>query len=208
MESPKKENKTKRVRRNRREEIIKAATSLLAEYGFQGMTLAMVAEKVGLTEPGVLHYFPNKVALLEGVLEYRDEIDVQKYAEVINSEKVNVAELFSLLKNVVHENEKIPELLQMFTMLVAESLRNDHPSHDFFVDRYRRGHEIYRKEFNELLKTPIRSDVDPEELATLIMAMMDGLQIQWLLDPERVNLQASFDLFAKIMVHYLECDSD
>jgi hypothetical protein len=40
------------------------------------------------------------------------------------------------------------------------------------------------------------------------MAMMDGLQIQWLLDPENVDLQASFDLFAKMVTSYLKEQPD
>jgi hypothetical protein len=92
--------------------------------------------------------------------------------------------------------------------LVSESIREDHPSHDFFVDRYRRGRKIYKTEFKELLKTPIRKDVDTEALAPLIMAMMDGLQIQWLLDPENVDLQASFDLFSKMVISYLKEQPD
>jgi AcrR family transcriptional regulator len=210
MQSTKAETKQKpkRTRRNRRVEILEATTGLLAEYGFQGMSLAMVAEKVGLTEPGVLHYFPNKVALLQGVLDYRDEIDVDKYASVIDVEKDEVDDLFNSISEVVQENEKIPELLQLFTVLVSESIRQDHPSHNFFVDRYRRGRKIYKTEFTELLKTPIRSDVDAETLAPLVMAMMDGLQIQWLLDPENVDLQASFNLFAQMVSSYLKEQPD
>jgi hypothetical protein len=38
--------------------------------------------------------------------------------------------------------------------------------------------------------------------------MMDGLQIQWLLDPENVDLQASFDLFSKMVISYLKEQPD
>jgi len=33
---------------------------------------------------------------------------------------------------------------------------------------------------------------------------MYGLKLQWLLDPEKVDRAASFNLFANIMVDYLE----
>jgi len=201
--SPKK-NTTKRVRRDRTEEILEAATKLLAEYGFQGMTLALVAEAVGLTEPGVLHYFPSKVHLLQGVLEYHEQKDMETYLETIKTEKKSVAELFQLLETLVVENEKIPGLIQLFTVLVSESIRSDHPSHDYFVERYRRGREMYVTQFFKLLKPKIRPDVDINELTTLIMAVMDGLQLQWLLDPQQVDMVKTFKLFSKIIVDYLE----
>ena len=195
---------SKRVRRDRTEEILEAATKLFGEYGFRGTTLSMVAEAVGLTDPGVLHYFPSKVHLLQGVLEYRDLKDTEKYVKLIESEKINLSEFFVLLENVVAQNEKSPELVRLFTILVGESIRSDHPSHDYFVDRYQRGREIYVNQISELNMIRERPNVDLDELATLIMAVMDGLQIQWLLDPEKVDMVATFKLFSKIITDYLE----
>jgi len=196
--------KKKRVRRDRTNEILETATRLFAEYGFQGATLAQVAEAVGLTEAGVLHYFPSKVHLLQGVLEYHEQKDMETYLEAIEEDKKSSAELFALLETLVTENEKIPGLIQLFTVLVSESIRSDHPSHDYFVERYRLGREMYVTQFFKLLKNKIRPDVDLSELTTLIMAVMDGLQIQWLLDPKKVDMVGTFKLFSKIVVAYLE----
>lgn len=194
----------KRVRRDRTEEILEAATKLLSEYGFQGTTLALVADAVGLTEPGVLHYFPSKVHLLQCVLEYHEQREFEIYLASIGAKKENAADLFKLLENLVAENEKIPGLIQLFTVLVSESIRSDHPSHDYFVERYRRGREVYVTQFFKLLKTNIRPDIDLNELVILIMAVMDGLQIQWLLDPKKVDMAKTFKLFSNVIVDYLE----
>ena len=194
----------KRVRRDRTEEILNVATKLLAEYGFQGAALARVAEEVGLTEPGVLHYFPSKVHLLQGVLEYHEQKELEAYAGVLDEQRKDSAELFALIENLVDKNEKVPGLIQLFTVLVSESIRSDHPSHDYFVERYRRGREMYISEFLKLTDDNIRPDVDLNELVTLIMAVMDGLQIQWLLDPDKVEMVASFKLFSKIVTEYLD----
>ena len=193
----------RRVRRDRTEEILEAATKLIAEYGFQGATLAQVAEEVDLTEPGVLHYFPSKVRLLQGVLEYHEQKELETYGEVLAQERRDTTELFALIESLVAENAKVPALIQLFTVLVSESIRADHPSHDYFVERYRQGREMYVSEFIKLNATNFRPDVDLNELVPLIMAVMDGLQIQWLLDPEKVDMVASFKLFSRIVVDYL-----
>ena len=204
IDTKKTENKKqKRSRRDRREEILKAATLLFSQYGFKGTTIAQVSEAVGLTDPGVLHYFPSKAHLLQGVLEYRDEKDFERYAKLISSEAKEFSELFNMLENLVVENEKIPSLVRLFTVLVSESIRQDHPSHDFFVNRYRRAREIYKEQFFNLLRDEVRPDVNIEELVSLIMAVMDGLQIQWLLDPENVKMSETFNLFSKIVLEYL-----
>lgn len=196
--------KPKRVRRDRTEEILETATQLFGEHGFQGATLSLIAESVGLTEAGVLHYFPSKVHLLQGVLAYHEQKDIDRYLGMIETKKNNVSEIFRLLEDLNAQNEKIPGLIQLFTVLVGESVRSEHPSHEYFVDRYRRGRKMYVNQFFKLIKTEIRPDVDLDELASLIMAVMDGLQIQWLLDPKKVNMAATFELFSKIVVEYLE----
>ena len=195
--------KTKRVRKDRKEEILEKATQLFGEHGFQGTSFALVAEAVGLTEQGIMHYFPSKVHLLQGVLEFHEQEEIEKYSKLIQLDLNTLPNLIEQLDDVVIQNEKIPGLIQLFTVLVSESIRSDHPSHDYFIDRYRRARDIFVHEFLKVNKTEIRSDVNLDELASLIMAVMDGLQIQWLLDPGKVNMVAVFKLFSNIVVEYL-----
>ncbi|MBK6645975.1 MAG: TetR/AcrR family transcriptional regulator [Anaerolineales bacterium] len=195
--------KPKRVRRDRKDEILEKATALFGEYGFQGATLARIAEATGLTEPGVLHYFPSKVHLLQGVLEYHDRKEVERYSGMLQKEKKSVFEILKLHEGVLIEEQKTPGLIQLFVVLVGESVRSDHPSHDFFVERYRRVREMYVEQFLRMNQPRFRRDVNPEELTTLILAVVDGLQIQWLLDPQKVDVQAAFELFSKMVAGYM-----
>ena len=195
--------KKKRERRDRSEEILATAARLFSEHGFQGTTFSLIAEAVQLTEPGVLYYFPSKTHLLQGVLEYHERKMAEGYLFILQAEKKSVPELFGLLENLVAENEKIPGLIQLFTVLVSESLRTDHPAHDHFVERYRRVREGYVQQFFGEIKDTIRPDVDLNELTTIILAVMDGLQIQWLLDPEKVNMTSAYRLFSRIVVDFL-----
>ena len=196
--------KPKRVRRDRKDEILEKATALFGEYGFQGATLARIAEATGLTEPGVLHYFPSKVHLLQGVLEYHDRKEVERYSGILQKEKKSVFEILKLHQGVLIEEQKTPGLIQLFVVLVGESVRSDHPSHDFFVERYRRVREMYVEQFLRMNQPRFRRDVEPEKLATLILAVVDGLQIQWLLNPQKVNVQSAFELFSKMVAGYME----
>lgn len=204
MTAPKSPTKPKRTRRDRKEEILEKAAALFGEYGFQGATLARVAEATALTEPGVLHYFPSKTLLLQGVLEYHDRREMERYSGSLAKEKKSFAKLFDLLEEVVVEDQKTPGLMQLFVVLVGESIRGDHPSHDFFVERYRRTRELYVEQFLRMNQARLRRDVHPTDLASLIMAVVDGLKIQWLLDPAKVDLTAVYKLFAKIVAGYLD----
>jgi AcrR family transcriptional regulator len=188
-------------RKNRKEEILQAASLYFAQHGYYGATLSGIAELVGLTEPGLLHYFPSKVKLLQAVLDYRDRIDREKYRILMIQDG---APLLDALKALVAANQKRPGLVQLFTVMVAESITIDHPSHNFFVHRYRQ----IKGDLVEYLKgyfqeAGLREDVDFAQLAAVIFAVMDGLQVQWLLDPENVDMTTAIELFIAMVQAYL-----
>jgi AcrR family transcriptional regulator len=196
-------DRTKRVRRDRREEILQAASELFSVHGFRGTSLSSIAEAVDLTEPGLLHYFPSKVHLLQEVLAYLDEQDEEKYSSLFDPENVSLEEYFHLMEDLVTQNETKPGLVRLFTILVGESIRNDHPSHEYFVNRYSQTRAVFAELLLTLPELDIHSDVNLDDLVTLIIAVMDGMQTQWLLDPENVNMSQSFKLFSAIVVGYL-----
>lgn len=55
--------------RNRRGEILAEATRLFAERGYEGASMADLADRVGLRKASLFHHFPSKDALYAAVLE-------------------------------------------------------------------------------------------------------------------------------------------
>lgn len=49
---------------SKRDEIIRAALELIAENGFHGAPMAMIAQKAGVGAGTIYHYFPGKDALI------------------------------------------------------------------------------------------------------------------------------------------------
>lgn len=52
-----------------REQILAAATKLLAEHGYAALRVAAVAKEAGVSLGGQLHHFPSKESLVVAVLE-------------------------------------------------------------------------------------------------------------------------------------------
>ena len=62
----------KRVRMSaeqRREQIVKAAISLITQYGSYGFSMQSLADAVGLTLPGLNHYVTSRESLLSLIIE-------------------------------------------------------------------------------------------------------------------------------------------
>lgn len=168
-----------------RERILRAATELFAAHGFRGASLDAVAAKVGISRQGVLHYFPSKTHLLLGVLDLRDEDDAARVEERFGTAEDFVDGLLAL----VQQNQQAPDLPRLFTVLTAESVDPQHPGHEHFRERYQtvRAALTFAVEAAQA-SGQLNPAVDPASLATVLVAVMDGLQLQFLLDPEAVDM--------------------
>jgi AcrR family transcriptional regulator len=182
--------------RARREEIVSAALELFAARGYRGTTIAQVAERVGITDAGLLHHFPSKEHLLLAVLAHREERDL----ELVRSARADSATPVDAMIELCRRNAANPHIVQLFTVIAAESLDDGHPGHDAFVARYRdRRRGTARALARAQADGQLAADTDVEKLAAQILAMYDGLQLQWLRDPDQVDMVG---LFADFLERY------
>ncbi|MGW8766160.1 TetR/AcrR family transcriptional regulator [Streptomyces sp. NPDC055815] len=176
----------------RRADILRAALEVIAERGYRGATLGSVAERVGLTQQGLLHYFPTKEALLVAVLEERDRWDT-------SGGRDREGWRLDLLESLVEYNAMRPGIVQTFSALLGESVTDGHPAREFFTERYAQVRanmaDVLRLEFGERLP----GGLTPERAAPLLTAVMDGLQYQWLLDPSAVDMPGAFRDFLRLL---------
>ena len=61
---------TRRTPEDTRRQIVEAAIELAAEQGAMAVTLDAVVSRLPFSKGALLHHFPNKLALLEGVIDY------------------------------------------------------------------------------------------------------------------------------------------
>ncbi|HWS37577.1 MAG TPA: TetR/AcrR family transcriptional regulator [Actinoplanes sp.] len=166
--------------------ILDAARAVFAEHGFRGGVLRDVAVRAGVSAANIIHHFGSKEALLVTLLEDRD---VGKSMHLRAAPGGFVAGL----RDLVRRNAADRDMIRLFTTLSAEATAPDHPAHDFFRERYAAvtqetttGIEAAREEGT------LPSGPPADQIAAGLIAVMDGLQTQWLLDPE-FDMVAAFD---------------
>jgi len=189
----------------RRADILKAAKAQFAEEGFRGTSLASVAAAANLSQPGLLHHFPSKVALLLAVLEDRDQEDGRMSSIHLSQ---NGIDILPALGSLVEHNQATPDIVRLFSVLLGEGLNDSHPAHRFMVERYARiRSRILRNLTHAEEKEEIRRGVDLEAMASVVIAVMDGLQFQWLLDPS-VDMVRCYEAFSDALLMALNALSD
>lgn len=183
----------------KRREILHAAAETFGAKGSTNGTLADIADQVGMTHAGVLHHFGSKQNLLLEVLEFRDRDDV---AHLEQQQMPTGAGLFSHLVGTALRNELRPGIVQVFTVLSAESVTDGHPARAYFEHRYRTLRSDVEGAFRALCAE--EGVTDPRRVdhaAAAILAAMDGLQLQWLLDPSAVELAAATEFAIQAIVN-------
>ncbi|MEG9247576.1 helix-turn-helix domain-containing protein [Arthrobacter sp. Soc17.1.1.1] len=159
----------------RRRELLAVAAEVFAAEGFDGTTLKLVAERAGIREATLFHYFTGKQDLLTAVLADRDDQ---------HTEHSRTAASLADLPRVAERNAQQPGLTALFAVASATATRPGHAARDYFRDRYAwvvaatAGDIARAQERGE-----VRSDIDPEDAARIIIATFDGIQLQWLYDP-------------------------
>ena len=170
--------------RIRREDIITTAVAVYAEAGYHGSSLREIARRVGITHAGLLYYFPTKEALLAAVLERRDAEDVER-------EHLGVPPGLDALRHLLAlaaHNVRHPGIVDVYARLAAEAVAADHPAHEYFEKHYRLARRYAVDSLNVLAaRGELRDGVDPEYAGLNLVAMMDGLQVQWLSNPAAVD---------------------
>jgi AcrR family transcriptional regulator len=179
----------------RRQAIVDEALVVFSRTGFHGGSLREIAKRVGVTPSGLLHHFADKEELFAEVLHQRDE--------AVRAAAGDPAEhtLIEQAKRVVAHNQTSRGLTSLYAIVSAEATDAEHPSHDDFAERYR----TRADEAVEILRRgqeagEVRGDIDPALAARLISAVMDGIQLQWLLD-ESVDMVPLFDEFVRRYLH-------
>ncbi|MEV5824719.1 TetR/AcrR family transcriptional regulator [Spirillospora sp. NPDC052242] len=173
----------------RREQILDTALEVFARRS--DAPLQEIADRVGLSQAGVLHYFGSREELLLAVLRRRDTLDLAEAREDSTAPGEAVA-------RTVRHNMDQPGLVRLFVALSSAATDPAHPAHEFFADRYRDLTATIARGLGSGQRTgAVRDDEDAEHMARLLVAVSDGLQLQWLLDPS-VDMAALVETFDRL----------
>ncbi|WP_223692425.1 TetR/AcrR family transcriptional regulator [Leifsonia poae] len=152
----------------RREQILDAAGALFAEGGFAGVSLREIAARAELSHPGLLRHFASKDEVLLELLHRHEAATGAWLAEQSFSPSDNAERIV----RIAERNVAIPGYVELFTALAGEATSPAHPAHDYFARRY----------------SGLRRSSPAGAADARLAAAWDGLQLQSLYDPARVDV--------------------
>lgn len=184
----------------RRERILDETLRIVGERGYHGFGIQELAERCGLTKPGLLHYFGSKDQLLIALL---NEIDAKHEAELgqlfaayykVEADSDARRETFRrALLTVTERTLEQPELIRLRVVLRAEAINPEHPAHTYFAAR----DQVALK---RLTTGAAAFSSHPQSTARQVMALMAGFEQQWLRENRGFDLLAEIDRALELLL--------
>ena len=162
----------------RRAQIVEAALASFAEHGYERASLRDIASRAGMTHAALLRHFAGKEELLPAALAQRERHEEDLAARIMTANIPGE----KILSTVLADEFSHSDFQRNWLALTVAATNPEHPAHDFFLGR----RERMRSRFTDgPLPTSDSELLTADEKVTLVLAMVDGLRIQALLDPSR-----------------------
>jgi AcrR family transcriptional regulator len=159
------------------------AIEQFGDRGVDSASLRSIGAALGISHAALRHYFSSRDELLVEVYRAHESRDSDAPSQISADPVASIA-------TAAERNRAIPGLVQLYATLSTDALHEDHAlPRDFIADRFGRLRHSLAAGFRDAQASGrTRDDVDADDLAALLIAASDGLQIQWMLAPEDVDV--------------------
>ena len=165
----------------RRGQLIAVAIEVFGEQGYAGGSIRAIAERAGVSHATLIQHFGSK----EGCSQpcWRNGTDEPSRTASPTSSGLDY---FRRLPEVMAAHQDNRGLLELFTTIAAEASSPAHPAHAFIAQRYTTNLATLAGHLREAVEVGDVEPLTPAQIeieVRLVTATLDGIGLQWLLDP-------------------------
>jgi AcrR family transcriptional regulator len=158
--------------RERRQAILESTLEVFATLGSRGASMSAIARHVGVSPALLQYYFSTREDLLQEVITEWDRDNAERGE--------GLTHFADWLRGIRH-NMQSPGLIHLYMTAVVEATDPDHPNREFYVQRYEGlTPEIVQEVRNQQQSGNVDPEADPQRIARILLATIEGLQIRWL----------------------------
>ena len=162
----------------RQKEIVQATMDLTAELGIKKVTTQAIADKVGIAQPTIFRHFKTREAIFTAVISWISENLFKAISKGMDPDAPADEKLRLLLERqlkFISKHRAIPKVL------FSDLLHLESPK---LKDALKEVMDSYAKRVTQLLEEGIskdiyRNDLDANETARYLTALIQGLVLRW-----------------------------
>jgi AcrR family transcriptional regulator len=168
----------------RRNQILDAATAVFARMGFERARMDDIADEAGVSKGALYLYYKSKDAIISTLLQFFFDRAIKQVRALAAGDGSVTAQLLTMTREMTREMERMaaiqPVALQFYAVAARQSVVRQ---------RLRAYFAEYRDVLEEIIQRGIAQDefrptINPSEVAITISALLEGLALLWLIDPQ------------------------
>jgi AcrR family transcriptional regulator len=185
-----------------REIILERAAELFNVKGYSGFSLSDVMEATGLQKGGIYNHFGSKEILALEAFDYGFDLAQKRMAEALQGKRDPLERLYAIIQFFEDYMESPP--LKGGCIILNTAINTD-DTNPALRDRARQAMDIWRTFIQRTVKKgidqgKIRPEIDPDTVATLITATVEGALMLSKLYDDNAHIQRAIDH----LVQYVE----
>jgi AcrR family transcriptional regulator len=185
-------------RSERREALLAAVWRVIARDGLERATIRTIAEETGWSTGVLAHYFADKEDILASALQLSHELIVARWDQKLEGLEGLAALRELVLDNLPLDDEREQEtrFLMNYWSRSTRTVIGDGRAID--EAEWRRGPRLVDRLAGLIAEAQAAGEItvadDPNDLAERLLALIDGLSLHSLLDPQRVTRERQAEL--------------
>jgi len=180
------------VEAERRKQILDAACTVIAKRGLQELRLLEVASVAGVSSGTIHYYFDTKRELVNAAFEYNFRHSLERRQWLRDESREPLELLGEIVESYVPSRGVSLRAWRVWADLWAEGMR-DPALQKINEELYGRWRELVRNTIAAAQRAGTAREGDPELLANMLIAMVDGLAMQVLLKAKAMSLDTMRD---------------
>lgn len=170
--------------------ILESSIKVFSEKGVHQASLADIAAAAGISKGTLFYYYRSKSDLLYDILDISIQEITGLVTKVIQEHEGEITREITRELLVVTFNNllKYDFLMKINYYLVQEALLEN----ESFGERFKNKYRNWREDIMSVLEKS-KIPIDPARLkakATILLSALDGLCLQYLLDPEALDIDS------------------
>ena len=185
--------------------IVDATIRVLARQGYARTSLMDIAKEVGMSKGAVHYHFPTKEALMGQVLTTACDAVAARTRDAWTSGGNPVESLRSSLRELWRVRAGLSDEAKVVADLLAQSLHDDN-LREPLADYYRfASAQVSEHLLANLESLGAQPKVDMEKVPRLLHALLDGLMMQKIVDPDAIqeeDVLRALEAFAEALFEF------
>jgi TetR/AcrR family transcriptional regulator, fatty acid metabolism regulator protein len=184
----------------RHEELLRNAYRLIAAKGMHRMTLQDVADAAGMSKANVVYHYKTKEDLVLSAMQWVLERVAERAVEATESAVGRDAKIRAMIDAIFLDPQRSRTFYIVYAELIAHSSRNGR-----FAALNGWFREIVTGQYAAVIGGEGAQSAKTVEEAMVVRALIDGLFLQWLEEPDWEVRHAEYkDLCARSIIAFLE----